>query len=85
MADLIDPTKLKSVAQLAVELGYNAQYFAQLAAQKKFQAWRIGNTWASTKEIVQEYIRVTPPPGPRPKTSSTSPSQTRHRKNKKSP
>ncbi len=76
-------TKLKSVAQLAVELGYNAQYFAHLAAEQKFKAWRIGNTWASTKELLQEYIRTAPPSGPRPKIPATGSSQTRHRKKKK--
>ena len=83
MADLIDPEKLKSVAQLAGELNYNPQYFAHLAAEKKFQAWRIGNTWASTKEIIQEYIRTAPPSGPRPKTPATALSQAKHRKNNK--
>jgi hypothetical protein len=84
MADLIDPEKLKSVAQLATELGYSPNYFANLAAQEKFKAWRIGNTWATTKEIVQEYIRTALPPGPRAKSSAnTGSSQTRHRKNKK--
>lgn len=86
MADLIDPTKLKSVAQLAVQLGYSPNYFANLAAEKKFKAWRIGNTWATTEAIVQAYIRSAPPPGPRAKKSiTTRSSQTRHRKNKKSP
>lgn len=86
MADLIDPEKLKSVAQFALEFGYSPKYFANLAAQKKFKSWRIGNTWATTKEIIQEYIRTAPPPGPRAKsTDATGSSQTQHRKNKKSP
>ena len=86
MADLIDPTQLKSVAQLAAEFGYSPKYFANLAAAEKFKAWRIGNTWATTKEIVQEYIRTAPPPGPRAKPSAVTDSpQKRHRKNKKSP
>ena len=66
MADLIDPDKLRSVAQIAKELGYSPNYFSVLATTKKFKAWHIGNTWASTREIVEEYIKNAPPAG-RPK------------------
>lgn len=71
MAELIDPDKLLSVAQIARSLGYNSMYLTQLASQKKFKAWRIGNTWASTIEIVAAYFKTTPGPG-RPKNTSTT-------------
>lgn len=63
MAELVDPEKLASVAQIARELGYSPNYFSELAATKKLKAWRIGNTWATTREIVEEYIRNVPPAG----------------------
>ena len=71
MAELIDPDKLLSVAQIAKKLGYNSMYFTQLASKKRFKAWRIGNTWASTEEIVKEFIQKTPGPG-RPKKAPKS-------------
>jgi hypothetical protein len=67
MADLIDPDKMLSVAQIAKKLGYSSMYLTHLAADKKFKAWRIGNTWASTVDIVEAFLRTMPPPG-RPKT-----------------
>ncbi len=80
MADLIDPDELVSVAQVAKEYGYNPHYFANLASERKFKAWRIGYTWATTREIIEAYIKVTPPPG-RPKQTPGKP--TSSKKNKK--
>ena len=70
MAESIDPEKLVSVAQVAKEFGYSPNYFSNLAAEKKFKAWRIGNTWATTREIIESYIKNAPPAGRPKKTSS---------------
>jgi len=66
MAELVDPEKLVSVAQVAKEYGYSPNYFANLAAEGKIKAWRIGNTWATTREIIEAYVNSAAPPG-RPK------------------
>ena len=81
MAVLIEPDDLHSVAKIARKFGYNPMYFTQLASQKKFKAWRIGNTWASTEAIITAYLRTVPLPG-RPKTLEE---RTRRRKSQISP
>jgi len=63
MADLVDPEKLVSVAQVAKEYGYHPKYFSKLAAEGKIRAWRIGNTWASTRQLIDTYVRSAPPAG----------------------
>ena len=65
MAEPIDPDKLKSLADLARDRGYNPQHFTRLAQTGKIRAWHIGNTWITTEEFVEAYIRSAPPPGRR--------------------
>ena len=57
MAELVDPEKLVSLPQLAKEFGYNPNYLSNLAAQKKFKAWHIGNSWITTREHLEEYLK----------------------------
>jgi excisionase family DNA binding protein len=56
----IDPDKLRSLADIARELGYHPSYLNRLAAQGHIKAWRIGKAWATTAELVQKYINAVP-------------------------
>ncbi len=66
MAELVDPEKLISVAQVAHEYGYNARYLSRAASEGKFKSWYVASTWVTTRELLEEYIRTAPPAGRRP-------------------
>ena len=63
MAQPIDPDKLRSLPDIAKRLGYNPNYLGQLAAEKRFAAWKIGKTWVTTFEIVEVYAKTVQPAG----------------------
>ncbi len=67
MAELVDPEKLVSLAQIAREYGFHPKYLSSLAAKKKFKAWHIGNTWITLREHVEEYVKNSRPPGRPPR------------------
>lgn len=63
MAELVDPEKLVSVAQVAREYDYHPKYLVRIASTGKMRAWRIGNVWATTREHIIEYLKTVPSPG----------------------
>ena len=63
MATPIDPDKLVSLPQVAKDFGYNSAYLSKLAGEGKLKAWHVGNTWITTRELIEAYIRSAPPPG----------------------
>ena len=63
----IDPAELVSVQQVAEEFGYDPKHLSKMAKQGKLVAWRIGNTWATTRALIEEYVKSNPKPGPKPK------------------
>ena len=63
---LIDPDKLRTIPDLAEEFGYHPGYLSRVAKEGGIKAWRYGNTWVTTREIVEAYTMSSPGPG-RPK------------------
>jgi hypothetical protein len=58
MAKSVNPEKLVGLPALAKEFGYHPKYLSRLARERRFRVWRIGNTWATTREIFAKYIKV---------------------------
>jgi len=63
MGESIDPAKLVSIAQVAKEFGYSRTQLSRVAAAGKIKAWRVGDSWVTTRELVEEYIRTNPKAG----------------------
>jgi hypothetical protein len=73
MAELVDPKKLKSVAQLAIEYGFDRKYLSRLASTGKLKAWFIADSWITTDEILTQYLKTRPSRGRPKKNKQKSP------------
>lgn len=52
-----DKTRLISLPEAAELYGFNAAYLSQLASKGRLQAQKIGNSWVTTPQNVEDYIR----------------------------
>ena len=52
-----DKTRLISLSEAAEIYGFNAQYLSQLARRGRLKAQKIGYTWITTPQDVENYIR----------------------------
>ena len=57
MTDPNDKTRLISLPEAAELYGFNAAYLSQLANKGRLQAQKIGNSWVTTPQDVENYIR----------------------------
>jgi hypothetical protein len=55
--DTDDKTRLISLPEAAELYGFNAAYLSQLANKGRLQAQKIGNSWVTTPQNVENYIR----------------------------
>ena len=49
--------RLISLPEAAEIYGFNPRYLAELAKKGRLEAQKIGNSWVTTPENVEEYIR----------------------------
>lgn len=52
-----DKARLISLPEAAELYGFNAAYLAQLASKGRLGAQKIGNSWVTTPQKVEDYIR----------------------------
>jgi predicted DNA-binding transcriptional regulator AlpA len=52
-----DKNRLISLPEAAELYGFNAAYLSQLANKGRLKAKKIGNSWVTTPNDVEEYIR----------------------------
>lgn len=57
MSDTEDKTRLISLPEAAELYGFNAAYLSQLANKGRLEAQKIGNSWVTTPQNVEDYIR----------------------------
>jgi len=56
MTDTTDKTRLISLTEAAELYGFNAKYLGNLAKKGRLQAQKIGNSWVTTPQYIEEYI-----------------------------
>ena len=52
-----DKRRLISLPEAAQIYGFNPRYLAELAKKGRLQAQKIGNSWVTTPEQIETYIR----------------------------
>lgn len=57
MTDPNDNTRLISLPEAAELYGFNPQYLSRLAKKGRLRAEKIGNSWVTTRQDVEDYIR----------------------------
>lgn len=57
MTDPNDNTRLISLSEAAELYGFNPQYLSRLAKKGRLRAEKIGNSWVTTRQDVEDYIR----------------------------
>ena len=56
MNDTDDKTRLISLPEAAELYGFDQRYLAALARRDRLKAQKIGNTWITTPQDVEDYI-----------------------------
>ena len=56
MSDVEDKNRLISLAEAADLYGFNPDHLRHLAQKKRLWAQKIGNSWATSPQAVEEYI-----------------------------
>jgi len=56
-AEQNDKTRLISLPEAAELYGFNPQYLSRLAKKGRLRAEKIGNSWVTTQQDVENYIR----------------------------
>jgi hypothetical protein len=64
MTAFVDPNNLIGAADIAREYKMKQEYCRQLMAEGKIRAWFVANTWITTRELVEDYLRSRKPGGP---------------------
>ena len=52
-----DKSRLISLPEAAEIYGFNAAYLSQLANKGRLKAQKIGNSWVTTPQNIEDYIR----------------------------
>ena len=55
--DKNDKTRLISLPEAAELYGFNPQYLSRLAKKGRLRAKKVGNSWVTTPQDVENYIR----------------------------
>jgi hypothetical protein len=56
MTDPNDKTRLISLSEAAELYGFNPDYLGQLARRGRLKAQKIGNSWATTPQAIEDFI-----------------------------
>lgn len=57
MTESVDKTRLISLPEAAELYGFNQRYLSKLAKKGRLKAQKVGNSWVTTPEDIEDYIR----------------------------
>ncbi len=57
MSDTTDKTRLISLPEAAELYGFESNYLGTLARKGRLKAQKIGNSWVTTPQNVEDYVR----------------------------
>jgi hypothetical protein len=57
VTDSDDKTRLISLPEAAELYGFNSHYLAELSKKGRLKAQKVGNSWVTTPDDVEKYIR----------------------------
>ncbi len=63
MPESDDKTRLISLADAAALYGFSAKYLSNIAKKGRLKAQKIGNSWVTTPNDMEEFIRSRQPRG----------------------